>query len=92
MREPCPDCRRLTSSAPDPCPDCQNERRHALREEMLKEERQVKAVYRNEYYKDLRRWLILRHEADKHKISDAEFLELSSDAVAEFQYTLKEGR
>ena len=27
MREPCPDCRRLTSSAPAPCPECASERR-----------------------------------------------------------------
>ncbi|MEO9537254.1 MAG: hypothetical protein ABJL49_05255 [Parasphingorhabdus sp.] len=27
MREPCPDCRCLTSSAPDPCPECAAERR-----------------------------------------------------------------
>lgn len=27
MRERCPDCRCLTSSAPDPCPECAAERR-----------------------------------------------------------------
>jgi hypothetical protein len=27
MREPCPDCRCLTSSAPDPCDECASRRR-----------------------------------------------------------------
>jgi hypothetical protein len=52
---------------------------------------EIKAIYRNEYYKDLRRWLISRYEMDKGQITDAEFSELSADAVAEFQATLKEG-
>jgi hypothetical protein len=51
---------------------------------------EIKAIYRNEYYKDLRRWLISRYEMYKGQITDAEFSELSADAVAEFQATLKE--
>jgi len=31
MRERCPDCRRLTSSAPDPCCECAAEIRRADR-------------------------------------------------------------
>ena len=34
MREPCPDCRCLTSSAPDPCPECAAERRRRDRGEL----------------------------------------------------------
>jgi hypothetical protein len=51
---------------------------------------ETKAVYRNEYFKDLRRWLLSRYEMDKGQITNADFLELSADAVAEFQATLKE--
>ena len=29
MREPCPDCRCLTSSAPDPCEECAAKRKRA---------------------------------------------------------------
>lgn len=31
MREPCPNCRRLTSSAPEPCEECAAEIRRADR-------------------------------------------------------------
>jgi len=51
---------------------------------------EVKAIYRNAYYKDLRRWLLSRYEMDKEQITDAEFKELSGDAVAEFQDIIKE--
>jgi recombinational DNA repair protein RecR len=30
MKERCPDCRCLTSSAPDPCPECSDERRRSV--------------------------------------------------------------
>lgn len=33
MREPCPDCRVLTSNAPDPCPECALKRRQREQEE-----------------------------------------------------------
>lgn len=36
MRNACPDCRCLTSSAPDPCPECAKKRRaHAAHDVIL---------------------------------------------------------
>jgi hypothetical protein len=52
---------------------------------------EIKAIYRNEYYKDLRRWLLSRYEMDKGQITDFEFSELSEEAVENFQATLREG-
>jgi hypothetical protein len=50
---------------------------------------EVKAVYRNEYYKDLRRWLLSRYEIDKSQITDFEFSELSEEAVEDFYDTIR---
>jgi hypothetical protein len=56
--------------------------------EAAQRDNELRAIYRNSYYKDLRKWLISRHFADKAQISYGEFVEMTVDAVAEFHDTI----
>jgi len=48
-------------------------------------DKETKAIYRNDFYKDLSRWLRTRREMDREQISVGEFLELAQAAVDEFK-------
>jgi hypothetical protein len=53
-------------------------------------DRELRAIYRNLFYKNVRGFLINeRAEKCKH-ITDKEFIDLSGDAVQEFHESLKE--
>lgn len=52
---------------------------------------ETKAIYRNEFYKDQRRFLVISHNRYRDGISDIEFAELAQEAMDDFKNDLAEG-
>jgi hypothetical protein len=53
-------------------------------------DRELRAIYRNQFYKNVRGFLINERALNCGYITDEEFIELSGDAVNEFHESLKE--
>jgi hypothetical protein len=53
-------------------------------------DKELRAIYRNEFYKNVRRFLINERALKCEHITDEEFIDLSGDAVNEFHESLKE--